>query len=62
VPVGVADGLGAVAGADLGQQVVDMALHRGLADDQAFRDLGVGQARRDERQHLRLPRCRTVRE
>jgi hypothetical protein len=28
MPVGVADGLGAIAGAELGQQVVDVALHR----------------------------------
>jgi len=52
VLVGVADRLGAVAGADLRQQVVDVALHRGLADHEAGRDLGVGQADGDEGEHF----------
>jgi len=37
--VGVGDRLSAVAGADLRQQVVDVALHRGLAHHKPCRDL-----------------------
>src|SRR2546423_11963825 len=44
VPEGVRDGLCPVAGADLREQVVDVALHRPLADHQAKGDLGVGQS------------------
>jgi hypothetical protein len=38
------DCLGAVAGVDLGKQVVDVALDRSLADDETLGDLGVGEA------------------
>jgi len=37
-PVRVRDGLGAVPRADLRQQVVDVTLHRRLADDEALGD------------------------
>jgi hypothetical protein len=57
VAVGVADGLGAVAGADLGEHVVDVALYRCLADEQALGDLGVGQAGRDQGEDLRATSC-----
>src|SRR4051812_18868307 len=55
VPVGVADGLRPVAQPDLGEHVVDVRLHRGLADHQLLRDLAVGQALGDQPQHLGLP-------
>src|SRR6185437_13010120 len=55
VLVGEGDGLGAVASVDLGEQVVDVALDRAFADDKALGDLGVGQAGRDEGQHLGFP-------
>jgi hypothetical protein len=45
---GVRDGLGPIAGADLREQVVDMAFHRSLADHQASGDLGVGQSPGDQ--------------
>jgi diguanylate cyclase (GGDEF)-like protein/putative nucleotidyltransferase with HDIG domain len=41
VRVGVVDGLGAVARADLGEHVVDVGLDRGLADNERRGDLGV---------------------
>ena len=34
MPVGIAHGLGPVAGADFRQHVIDVTLHRGLADEQ----------------------------
>jgi hypothetical protein len=54
VAVGVAGGLGAVAGADLGEHVVDVAFYRCLADEQVLGDLGVGQAGRDQGEDLGL--------
>jgi len=44
--------LGAIPGVDLGEQVVDVALHGGLTDHELFGDLGIGQALRDEAEHL----------
>jgi hypothetical protein len=41
VLVGVGDCLGAVANAGLGEEVVDVALDGGFADDQLAGDLGV---------------------
>jgi hypothetical protein len=41
VLVGVGDGLGPVANAGLGEEVVDVALDGGFADDQLAGDLGV---------------------
>src|SRR6185437_2919143 len=61
VPVRVTDGLGAVPRADLRQQMVDVALDRGLADHQALGDLSIGQASRDQREHLGFARCEPIR-
>lgn len=44
VQVCVGDGLGTVTGVDLGEQAIDMALDRDLADDEVLGYLGVGQA------------------
>ena len=44
VLVGVADGLGAVAGAGLGEDPVDVRLDGGVAEVEAPGDLGVAQA------------------
>ena len=60
VGVGVDDGLGAVAGADLGEDVVDVALDRGGGDHEALGDLGVGQALGDQGQDLDLARGEVV--
>ena len=48
------DGLGAVAGVELGQYVRDVGLDGFRADDELCGDLGVRQALRDEAQDLRL--------
>jgi RNA polymerase sigma-70 factor (ECF subfamily) len=61
-PVGVRDGLGAVTKSGLGEQVIDVRLHRGRAHEEALGDLGVGQARGDEAENLALARRQTVRE
>jgi hypothetical protein len=45
-------GLGAIPGADLGEQVVDVRLDGGFADDQRGRDLAAGQPARDQRKDL----------
>src|SRR5580765_5700524 len=50
VLVGVVDGLGAVAGAGLCEDVVDVGFDRGVAEDQLAGDLEVGQAGADEGQ------------
>jgi hypothetical protein len=42
LPGGQGDGLGAVADAGLGEDAVEVGLHRGLADHQALGDLEVG--------------------
>jgi hypothetical protein len=42
VLVGVADCLGAAAGADLGEQVVDVAFHCAPADDEHAVAAGIG--------------------
>ena len=42
--VGVADGLGAVAGAGLGEDPVDVGFHGGVADEELLGDLGVAEA------------------
>jgi hypothetical protein len=60
VPVRVTHGLGAVTCADLRQHVVDVAFHRRLTDHETLGDLGVGQARRDKREDLDLPRRQAV--
>src|SRR5205823_4934081 len=52
--VRVADRLRAVVDAGLGEEVVDMALHGRLADVEASRDLAVGEALRDQREHFDL--------
>ena len=54
--VGVVHGLAAVARAGLGEDPVDVRLHRRLADEQGPGDLPVGLARRDEAEHLGLAR------
>ena len=54
--VGEDDRLAAVAQLELGEDAADVGLHRLLRDDEALRDLGVGQALGDEPQHLGLPR------
>ena len=51
--VGDHDRLGAVAQAELLEDVRDVRLHRVLADDEARGDLGVREAARDEPEHLR---------
>ena len=56
------DGLGAVAEADLGEEVVDVGLDRGLADEQLPRDLRVGQPGGDEGQDLGLALGETIRQ
>ena len=48
VLVGVADGLGAVAGAGLLEDVVDVGLDGGGADDERGGDFGVGEAGGDQ--------------
>ena len=60
VRVGVDDGLRAVAGADLGEDVVDVALDRRGADHEPLGDLGVGQALGDQAEHLDLARGEVV--
>src|SRR4051794_2070198 len=45
----------------LGEKVVHLRLHRRLADHQRHRDLGVGQAGRDQPQHVALPVGQPVR-
>lgn len=39
--VGVADGLGAISCASLGEEVVDVCLHGRVADDESFSDFSV---------------------
>src|SRR4051794_36310584 len=60
VPVRVGDRLRPVAYARLREEVVDVALDGGLADDEAGGDLGVRQTVRDQRQHLDLARRERV--
>ncbi len=52
VLVGVGDGLGSVADAGLGEEMIDMALYRGLADHQPAGDLYVGQSLGDQCEHF----------
>src|SRR6476619_528348 len=52
VTEGVADKLGTVARAGLGQQVVDVALDGRAGNPELGGDLGVGQARADLGEHL----------
>jgi hypothetical protein len=56
VLVGEDDGLHPVAQAELGEQAGDVGLDRGLGDEERGRDLRVGPARRQQPQHLNLPR------
>src|SRR3989442_10695134 len=48
------DGGGAVSQAELGEDVADVALHRGLAHEQLGRDLGVAGAAADEAEDVEL--------
>jgi hypothetical protein len=48
VLVGVGDGLGSVADAGLGEEVIDVAFYCGLADHQPAGDLYVGQSLGDQ--------------
>src|SRR5260370_13435345 len=50
--VGIADGLGAIAGARLGEDPVDVGFHGGVADVKALRDLGVAEAGREPVEHF----------
>src|SRR5215207_3584941 len=50
--VGEHDGLDAVAQAELGQQPRDVRLDRRFLDGEQLGDLGVGEALRDEFEHL----------
>jgi len=60
VVIRVVDGLGAVAGADLGEDVVDVAFDCGVAEDELAGNLGVGPACGDEGQHLDLARGQAI--
>ena len=62
VTVSVVDGLGSIAHASLGEEVVDVALDGGFVDHEALRDLAVGETLGDEAEHFRLSRRETVRE
>src|SRR5262249_8443586 len=53
--VGGDDQLGPVPQAELGQDPADMGLGGGRADHQPAGDLGVGQALRDQHEHLAFP-------
>jgi hypothetical protein len=55
------DGLGAITRADLCKQVVDVALHSRLADDESGGDLGVREPTRDQPEDLRLSRGQLIR-
>ena len=44
----------AVGDVELGQHVANVRLYGALADDQAFRDTGVGQALGHQLEHLAL--------
>ena len=52
--VGEDDGLGAVVEVELGEDACDVGLDGGVADDELAGDVGVGEAARDEPQHLEL--------
>ena len=52
VLVGVGDGLGSVADAGLGEEVIDVALYCGLADHQPPGDLYVGESLGDQCEHF----------
>ena len=52
VLVCVGDGLGSVADAGLGEEVVDVAFYCGLADHQPAGDLYVGQSLGDQCEHF----------
>ena len=58
--VGVGDGLRPVAHARLGEDAVDVALHRRRAHDEPVGDLLVRQPLRDEDEHLGLARRQAV--
>jgi hypothetical protein len=60
VGVGVADGLGSVGGAGFGEDVVDVGLDGGEADDKSAGDLGVAAPGSDQRQDLGLARGELV--
>ena len=55
--VGVGDGLGSVADAGLGEEMIDMALYRGLADYQPAGDLCVRQSLGDQCEHFGFSLC-----
>ena len=52
VLVGVGDGLGSVADAGFGEEVIDVAFYCGLADHQPAGDLYVGQSLGDQGEHF----------
>ncbi len=52
VLVGVGDGLGSVADAGLGEEMIDVAFYCGLADHQPAGDLYVGQSLGDQCEHF----------
>lgn len=52
VLVGADDCLGAVAGVDLGEEVVDVALDGAFGDDESLGDLAVGKTGGDEGEHF----------
>src|SRR3954463_2900448 len=58
--VGEDDGLNAVAQAQLGEDVVDVGLDRGVAEDEALGDLGVAETVGDQRKNLEFARAELV--
>src|SRR5580692_2490738 len=58
--VGIPDGLGPAACADLGEQVIDVALDRHLGDIELIGDLPVRPPGRDRPEHVGLPRGQVV--
>src|ERR1035438_3395336 len=54
VLVGEAHRLGPVSSLDLGEEVIDVALHGGFADHELRRDRGIREALRDETEHFGL--------
>lgn len=52
---GEADGGGARGNIEFGVDGREMRINRAWAEEEAFRDLGIRQSRRDEAQHLDFP-------
>ena len=61
VLIGISDGLGSVAGADLTEQVVDVAFYRRFVDKEPLGDLTISEPVRDQREHFGLSRRQAVR-